>query len=367
MLRQKYGTVYVTFADPISLNAALGERKERFRHDHDTAAEEEKRYFIQKLGFRLLREVNEVAVAGATSLSATVLLAAPQLAIRYGDFVTAARALTSLLVARGVTLTASLQRNTENFLESLRFLQSGKLIEWMRDRGGDIIYAPPEKRLILDFYKNNIIHFFLIPSLVTHALRRGVAADALRDEVWWWLELFRWEFALPERPAVAAEIESTLQHLRAQGAVGDDGVRRNHVLLVFGDGILENFRETYWITAKTLLDVDADGMARKAAIARMQKSFMMHQLLGQAQKPEGNSTITFANALSRFAEMRCIQIAPRGRGGKEHAIVPGEAFERLVGFERRLCQGLSTDGPGRPAPDTLVASDPVAPAPAFPG
>jgi glycerol-3-phosphate O-acyltransferase len=367
VLRQKYGTVYVTFAEPISLNAALGERKERFQHDHDTAAEEEKRYFIQKLGFRLLREVNEAAVAGATSLSSTVLLAAPQLAIRYGDFVTAARALTSLLLARGVTLTASLQRNTENFLESLRFLQSGKLIEWMRDRGGDIIYAPPEKRLILDFYKNNIIHFFVIPSLVAHALRRGVAADALRDEVWWWLELFRWEFALPERPAVAAEIESTLQHLRAHGVVGDDGVRRNHVLLVFGDGILENFREAYWIAAKTLLDVDADGLARKAAIARMQKSFMMHQLLGQAQKPEGNSAITFANALSRFAEMRCIQIAPRGRGGKEHAVVPGEAFERLVGFERRLCQSLSTDGPGRPAPDAFVTSHPVERAPALPG
>src|SRR5206468_2578126 len=131
VLRQKYGTVYVTFAEPISLNTALGERKERFREREDETIEEEKRYFIQKLGFRLLREVNEVAVAGATSLSSTVLLSAPQLAIRYGDFVVAARLLTNLLVARNVTLTASLQRNTGDFLESLRFLQGGKLIEWM--------------------------------------------------------------------------------------------------------------------------------------------------------------------------------------------------------------------------------------------
>ncbi len=359
VLRQKYGTVYVTFAAPLSLNEALGPRKERFQQGGE-AVEEEKQYFVQKLGFRLLREVNEVAVAGATSLSSTVLLSAPQHAIRYGDFVAAARALSGLLVAKNVTLTASLQRNTANFLESLRFLQTGKLIEWIKDSAGDIIYAPPEKRLILDFYKNNIIHFFLVPSLVAHAIRRGVPEERLVEEVWWWLELFRWEFALPEREAVAAEIEEALANFRAVGAIGPAGERRAHVLLIFGDGILENFREAYWIVAKTLLDVDADGLAQKAAIARMQKSFLMHQLLGQAQKPEGNSAITFENAINRFAEMGSVTLARRGRGGKEQAILPGRVFGELAAIERRLAESLSTDSVGRPSPipfETNPASD----------
>src|SRR4029077_16126779 len=44
VLRQKYGTVYVTFAEPISLNDALGERRERFQQAiADPAIEEEKR------------------------------------------------------------------------------------------------------------------------------------------------------------------------------------------------------------------------------------------------------------------------------------------------------------------------------------
>jgi glycerol-3-phosphate O-acyltransferase len=355
VLRQKYGTAYVTFAPPISLNEALGTRKERFQQGGE-AMEDEKRYFVQKLGFRLLREVNDVAVAGATSLSSTVLLSAPQQAIRYGDFVTASRALTALLVAKNVTLTASLQRNTGDFLESLRFLQSGKLIDWMKDRAGDIIHASPEKRMILDFYKNNIIHFFLIPSLLAHALRRGVAEEALGEEVWWWLNLFRWEFPLPERAAAAAEMESVLGHFRAAGAIGSSGVRRGHVLLVFADGILENFREAYWIVAKTLLDLDADGLSQKAAFARMQKSFLMHQLLGQAQKPEGNSPITFQNAVNRLAELACVALTRRGRGGKEQAIVPGRAFSDLAALERRLGESLSTDVPGRPSPTPIDAT-----------
>jgi glycerol-3-phosphate O-acyltransferase len=348
VLRQKYGTAYVTFAEPISLNAALGDRKERFRHEGDPATEHEKRYFVQKLGFRLLREVNEVAVAGATSLSSTVLLAAPHQAIRYADFVAAARALTDLLIAKGVTLTASLHRNRENFLESLGFLQSGKLIEWMKDRAGDIIYAPPDKRMILDFYKNNVIHFFLIPSLVAHALRRGVPHATLREDVSWWLELFRWEFALPERATIAAEIEEALAYFTRTGALSREGVRPDEALLIFSDGILENFRQAYWIVVKTLLDLDGDGLTLKAAIARMQKSFMMHQLLGEAHKPEGNSAVTFTNALNRMAEMRCIVLAPRGRAGKDHAVLRGEAFAELTALERRLGESLATVVSGRP-------------------
>ena len=362
VLRQKYGTVYVTFAPPISLNDALGSWKERFQ-EGDGTTEEEKRHFVQKLGFRILREVNDVAVAGATSLSSTVLLSAPQQAIRYGDFVTAGRALTALLLAKNVTLTASLQRNTGDFQESLRFLQSGKLIERMKDRAGDIIYAPPDKRMILDFYKNNIIHFFLVPSLLAHALRRDVSASALVEEVWWWLELFRWEFALPERAAAAAEIAAVLAYFRAAGAITESGVRRGHALLVFADGILENFREAYWIVAKTLLDLDADGLAHKAAIARMQKSFLMHQLLGQAQKPEGNSAITFQNAVNRFAEIGCVTLTRRGRGGKEQAILPGRSFTDLAALERRLGESLSTDVPGRPSPTAIDAAAAALPAP----
>ena len=348
VLRQKYGTVYVTFAEPISLHGALGERKERFhRAAEDPAVAEERRYFIQKLSFRILRAVNDVAVAGATSVSSTALLAAPRRAIRYADFVVAARALTQLLVSKGVTLTASLQRNLENFVESLNFLQAAELIEWVKDRDGDIIHVPSEQRMILDFYKNNVIHFFLVSSLVAHALRRGVTREALRDEVWWWLELFRWEFALPERTEVAAEIEETLAHFASAGASEDTVVRADHVLVAFADGVLDNFREAYWIAAKVLLDLEPEGLAHKAMIVRMQKSFEMHVLLEQVQKPEGSSAVTFANAISRFAELRCVTLARRGR--REQVVLPGPATAALASVERRLAESLRAPSAAAPA------------------
>src|ERR1019366_10465311 len=54
VLRQKYGTVHVTFAEPMSLNQALGNRKDRFRTGAgDAGIEAEKRRFTRKLGFRI--------------------------------------------------------------------------------------------------------------------------------------------------------------------------------------------------------------------------------------------------------------------------------------------------------------------------
>ena len=107
-LKQKYGTVYVSFADPISLDGALGELKERFSQETGSPQiAEERRRFVQQLGFRILREVNGCAVAGATSISATVMLAASHRGKLYEEYAAQANALAGLIKYQGITPTAS--------------------------------------------------------------------------------------------------------------------------------------------------------------------------------------------------------------------------------------------------------------------
>src|SRR5205823_5941173 len=160
-----------------------------------------------RLGFRLLRAVNEAAVAGATAVSATALLGAPRAACRMSDFLAAAHALTGLLRTKGVRITESLDRNERSdFRESVNWLAGGGLVERLVDSGGVVHHVPTSKRVNLDFYKNNTIHFFLVPSLLTRALVTEVPFTALRAHIGWWLDLYRWEFPLPERDAVADEI-----------------------------------------------------------------------------------------------------------------------------------------------------------------
>jgi glycerol-3-phosphate O-acyltransferase len=338
VLRQRYGSVYVTFADPISLNDALGANKDRFlTQAGDPEVENEKRRFIQKLGFRLLREVNGVAVAGATSVSATALLSAPRAAIRVDDFLRTTALLADLLRSQGVRFTASLERNVgSRFQESLAWLGDQGLVQHLTEADIDILYVPPDKRINLDFYKNNVIHFFLIPALIAQALRKSEPVASLEDVVRWWLDLYRWEFPLPERRELSVAVGSCVEYLRAAGAIRDAEAVRDHPLLETAAGILENFREAYQITARTVMRQRDWPLSQKSLIARIQRAFGAAQLLGEMRKPEANSVMTYANALNRFAELGYIEVAEDARGGRDRKISPGRAFGELAALSERL-------------------------------
>ncbi len=339
VLRQRYGTAYVTFAEPISLNTALGARKEQYRQAKgNPVVEEDQRRFIRKLGFRLLRDVNEATVVGATSVSSTVLLSSPYPATRSADFLMAAQALVRFLRDRGVPLTASLERNSaEDFRESIGFLESGGLIQRIPDVEAPVLYVPPQKRMILDFYKNNSIHAFLLASLLARGLVAGIRGPALKDDVSWWLDMFRWEFALPEREDLAAELGELLEYFRSHGvlAVGDgESVDAGHPLVRATLGLVDNFQEAYWVAARTLLEVERP-TSRKAVIDRMRKRYETSLLLGEVRKPEGNSTVTLGNALDRFREMGLISIQDAAKS-RDRTVRPGAAWSDLAGVIAHL-------------------------------
>jgi glycerol-3-phosphate O-acyltransferase len=337
ILSRRYGTAYVSYAEPISLVDTLGAQLERFRSGvGDADVEEEKRRFIQRLGFRLLREVNDVAVSGATSVSATALLGAPKPACRLEDFLMAAHTLTELLRMQRVRLTESLMRNeASHFREGLTWLETGGLVQRMTDSDGTVLHVPPEKRLNLDFYKNNTIHFFLIPALVTRALRAGVPDSELRADVSWWLDLYRWEFPLPERETVARDIDRWLAYYRETGAIVGDRPDPAHPIMQVTAGLLENFREAYLVAARTLTAEKEWPIAQPALVKRMQRQFATSLLLAEVTKVEGGTTVVFGNALARYAELGHVTITRR-EGSRERLVERGPTFERLPDVIHRL-------------------------------
>lgn len=341
-LKQKYGSVYVSFAEPISLGDELGERKQRFGEAVGTPeVEEEKRRFIQRLGFRILREVNGVAVAGATSVSATVLLGAAHWGFRYRDFRDRADALYRLTGFLEIRPTASLVRNAGTFRESMSFLSSNGLIEVLPRGREEVLVVRQGRRLALDFYKNNLIHAFLVPSLVITCLREGVPVFGLVDRVWSWLELFRYEFPLPSRGELTGQVDRLLRYFEEAGAVdGDDIVDRNPLAAALLN-VLQNFRESYYVVALTTLHrLGADGLTEKALLEEVRKYYKTCLLLGEVTKSEGAGDVTLRNALSRFVEMGFVRTEARGRGGREKRYVRGTAWDGLEAFVLALEESL---------------------------
>jgi glycerol-3-phosphate O-acyltransferase len=337
ILSKRFGTAYVSYGEPISLTDALGPQRERFQQEiGQPEVEEDKRRFIQRLGFRILREVNAVAVAGATSVSATALLGARRAACRLSEFETAAHALVALLRVQGAHLTASLVRNEgTGFREGLSWLEGGGLVTRLTDSDGTVLHVPPEKRVNLDFYKNNTIHFFVLPSLLTRALTAGVSLGALREHVVWWLDLYRWEFPLPDRETLSAELGRWLSYYRERGAVSGDTANPEHVIIQVTAGLLENVRENYLVAARTVAAQKEWPIKQSDLTTRMRRQFATSLLLAEVHKPEASSVVTFGNALSRLAELGHVEFSRR-RGSRERFVERGPTFDRLPELIRQL-------------------------------
>jgi glycerol-3-phosphate O-acyltransferase len=344
VLRANYGKAFVDFAEPISLARALGGLRERFEKSlEDPVSEEEKRHFILKLGFRLLADVNVASVVSAPSVAAIVLLSNPYPAIRVGDFLRSAHLLLDHAERVGARLTNSLRQDRWTFQETLAFLETSGLLVRIADRDGGILHVPDEKRINLDFYKNNSIHWFIVLSLVSHALACGVSREALKDDLWWWLDLFRNEFVLPEREQLAAGVGELLDCLARLGVVRDGAVERAHPVIRSSASILQNFREAYWVATKTLRAVDGSGKAEKALVEEMRRTYRANLLLGVLHKPEGNTTVALENAIRRLEELRYVAFDGRGRGVRW--VVPGSAHAELAEIESRLAESVTEPAP----------------------
>jgi glycerol-3-phosphate O-acyltransferase len=344
VLRTNYGKAFVNFAEPVSLAEALGDLRERSRRSPDDAAiEEERRHFMLKLGFRLLADVNAVTVVSAPSIAATVLLSNPHPALRVPSFLRAAHLLLAHAEREGARFSGSLQQDRETFRETLAFLESSGLAVRLEDGEGGIIHVPDEKRINLDFYKNNSVHLFVVPSLVSHALLRGVGHDRLTDDVWWWLELFRNEFVLPGRDALTARCGDLAGRMGGPSAGDGGSFEAINPFAVATAPILQNFREAYWVAAKTLRALRPEGATEKGLLEQMHRTYRASLLLGVLRKPEGNTTVTLQNALGRLRELRCVDAGGERRGGPR--VVPGPQHGMLVQIEKRLTEGITTPVP----------------------
>jgi hypothetical protein len=81
-----------------------------------------------------------------------------------------------------------------------------------------------------------------------------------------------------------------------------------------------------------------EGAPRKTVVERLHKRYRTGLLLGEVRKPEGNSSVTLNNALSRYVEVGCV--AEERRKGKDPSVVRGPEFGKLGTMADRILAGV---------------------------
>jgi glycerol-3-phosphate O-acyltransferase len=341
-LQRRFGSVFVSFGEPISLAAELGARRVAFAEGGE-ALQEELREFVGALGNRIAERINWAVVPNATAVAASALLGERRRGLLRADLVARMQEIVDLLHLQDVKLTPALARDEGRFDDSIASMRRMDLIESVEDPRGEILYFEESRRRALDFYRNSIAHFLAAPSFLARQLLAGVSRGDPRGALAEWLDLFYQEFFTPRGEVLAAHAEAFLDHFERFGWLE----RREGVPRVTEKGapvlrfLAEQTRglvEAYYATcaaASAALHGEALVSSKQLAAAAA-KQFERCQLLGEVRRAEGANPVTFSNAAELLLRLRILARSADGEG-----VVQGPAFDDLPALRERLATALS--------------------------
>lgn len=164
-LREDYGRVYVSFADPIELDSLLDKNKPQWRSE--IIEDERPDWFkpvIDQLGHTIMRNINEAACVTPVSLLATAILSTPRACISHDELTEQLIIYQRLLKATHAgTLIEFPEIQPEDVIDHGCRLG---FIERSTDEVGTIVQVRAGQAAPLTYFKNNILHLLTLPALI---------------------------------------------------------------------------------------------------------------------------------------------------------------------------------------------------------
>jgi len=327
-LKGRYGRAYIQFSDPISLHDLVA------RHPAAAAEEAEKiRTLSNDLALQVIQAINQVSVVTPFSLVCAALLTYPRKGVYRRELLRIIQVLFGYLKARNVPLADSLENLPLAVEETLSLCASRKLItpiekdEGLSDELGLGGYSIDEtKRPLLEYYKNNIIHFFLPAAVVSLATLSGQGFDFERqqvlDDVRFLEDFFKFEFFFngmdPE-----TQVDETLAYFASREVVVSlDGGENRYTLsasglkeLAYFANLLYNYLESYWIVFRSIKYLKKKPRSEKEFLKRITSIGQKLHKLGEVERSEALSESNFQNALKIFGEKGIVtKKLPEGKG-----------------------------------------------------
>lgn len=358
-LQSKFGSVHVSFGEPISLANALGNQRDSFEalvrgqiDSPEIAAELEdsKREFVKDLGLSLVERIGWAMVANATSVAAVVLMGGAQAGMLRERLVAGMQNVAGILKLQGVRITPALERDLGELRESIGFLERADLIQSRLDHRGEILHFEESRRRALDMYRNSIAHFLVIPSILARAVLRGLEKGQVHDELKTWIDAFYREYYV-SRELYFTRGEALLDHFENEGWItleGDrwiateGGVETLSMLAEQTRGVVECY-ETIVRVLLPWMDSAEDGLLRSGVLKEAHLAFESAQFLGEVRRSEALADSTFDTALAWLVSRQILksEVVQMGkRNARDTRFARGEKWAELESIEAFLAGAL---------------------------
>ncbi|MDQ5985322.1 MAG: Glycerol-3-phosphate acyltransferase [Syntrophus sp. SKADARSKE-3] len=266
VLRKRYGRVYVNIGEPLFLKSYLAAQE----HSLDEATTEERQSLYRKIGYEIVMSINRVSVVTPYALISASLLSHDRRGISYDELRAILYDFYEYLLYRRVSLAVTFSNREKAINDALTMFVDGGLISRMgieEDEDAEIdetVYSLEDsKRLNLEYYKNNILHYFLPLSFVATSMLAYpsdvISLNQIVEDYQFLKRLFRHEFIFDDRLDDTDEVNEALSYLHDRGVISLQSMTDGTWLDIRGlgrskmqhfAGLIENYLESYWVVIR---------------------------------------------------------------------------------------------------------------------
>jgi glycerol-3-phosphate O-acyltransferase len=327
LLDKRYGRVYVNVGEPIYMRPYL-QAQEKPLESMDM---DERRSLYRKISYEVVSEISRVSVVTPFALVAAALLCHYKRGLTRNDLLEIIHELFHYLASRGVSI-ASTFANPERAIQDAldQFKSMGLITEMGAEEGEEDEFAEvvfslaEEKRLHLEYYKNNILHFFVPLSFVAASIlsksEDAIPLVTLMEDYKFFKRLFRHEFIFDHRKGDAEEVHEALAYLLDRGMIvglekGDEAwievKGKGRLYLRPYAGLIQNYIESYWVVTRGSSYLKKDMRTDKEFLKLVQKLGTRMYKKGEILRNEAQSVSNYQNAMMALLDEEVLNAIER--------------------------------------------------------
>ncbi len=176
-IRGFYGKVTTNFGQPVLLNNILDEHCPDWKKQtyNDKQRPDWLKPVVSQTASLVMQRINESCAVNNVNLIATALLAAPNQAMDEGELRRTLDFYSSLIKHHHYSGFITLTLNDAN--KQIQHAENLDLVHRRKHEMGDFIYLDKAHAILLTYYRNNILHLLVLPSLIACCFNNAPTLD----------------------------------------------------------------------------------------------------------------------------------------------------------------------------------------------
>lgn len=318
VLGKKYGKVYVEFAEPVSLKEYLAKKGVT-----KASPEEDVRREVEDFGYNLTYNMNRVAVVTPVALVALAILSLGKKTFGFEELVAAIGKLKNYLDAKDATYSDLIHYSDRwAYGEALQLLQARGLIREVKTFEENFYALEPSQRGALDYYKNNILHFFVSLTCFCKIVAQAepgapttISQAARKYEVL--KQIFKNDFTFSSRASVEEHLTRVMRYCETRGFIrSQDGMTSftpavsdsNRAEFALLAGLADNFLESLLVALRYLRHNRFENAEFKTIVKDILEKSKPLYLKDDMRHPEALNRFNLENALKTCADIGLVRV-----------------------------------------------------------